>query len=126
MWSIWHKAVEVNEWRACIAPASISKQYVFCLPYTSESVKHKFLDCIKTRRAWRWATCITYELCFARCGPEIMILSLGNKRYLGSGSRRSLTRRSKFGIYLEASLFGSYGLRGMTRFLIMWSDTRLR
>ena len=25
MWSIWHKAVAVNEWRARIAPASTSK-----------------------------------------------------------------------------------------------------
>ena len=42
MWSIWHKAVAVNKWRAKIAPASISKQCPFCLPNTSESVKHKF------------------------------------------------------------------------------------
>ena len=34
IWSIWHKAVAVNEWRARIAPASISKQCVFCLPNT--------------------------------------------------------------------------------------------
>ena len=40
IWSIWHKAVAVNEWRARIA--SISKQCVVCLPNTSESVKHKF------------------------------------------------------------------------------------
>lgn len=26
--SIWHKAITVNEWRACIALASISKQHV--------------------------------------------------------------------------------------------------
>ena len=26
MWFIWHKAVATNEWRALIAPASISKQ----------------------------------------------------------------------------------------------------
>ena len=50
-WSIWHKAVAVNEWRARIAPASISKQCVFCMPNTSESVKHKFWDCIQARRA---------------------------------------------------------------------------
>ena len=29
IWSIWHKAVAVNEWRANIALASISKQYFF-------------------------------------------------------------------------------------------------
>jgi hypothetical protein len=37
------------EWRARIAPASISKQCIFCLPNTSESVKHKFWDCIQVR-----------------------------------------------------------------------------
>ena len=39
LWSIWHKAVAVNEWRARIAPASISKQCIFCLPNTTESVQ---------------------------------------------------------------------------------------
>jgi hypothetical protein len=68
MWSIWHKAVAVNEWRARIAPASISRQCVFCLPNTSESVKHKFWDCIQARRAWRWATFIMHELCGVRSG----------------------------------------------------------
>ena len=46
IWSIWHKAVAVSEWRARIAPASISKQCVFCLPNTSESIKHIFWVCI--------------------------------------------------------------------------------
>jgi hypothetical protein len=49
MWSIWHKVVAVNEWRAQIRLASISKQCPFCLPNTSESVKHKFWDCIQVR-----------------------------------------------------------------------------
>ena len=68
LWSIWHKAVAVNEWRARIAPASISKQCVFCLPNTSELVKHKFWDCIQARRAWRWATFIMHELSGVRSG----------------------------------------------------------
>lgn len=55
MWSIWHKAVAVNEWRARIVPFSISKQCIFCLPYTCESVKHRFWECIQARRAWRRA-----------------------------------------------------------------------
>ena len=70
MWSIWHKAVAVNEWRARIAPASISKQCIFCLPHTSESVKHKFWDCIQTRKAWRWATRIMKDLCGVRSGND--------------------------------------------------------
>ena len=40
----------------------------FCLPGTSESVKHKFWDCIQARRAWRWATYIMQELCGVRTG----------------------------------------------------------
>ena len=68
LWSIWHKAVAVNEWRAKIAPAFISKQCPFCLPNTSESVKHKFWDCIQARRAWRWASFIMRELCGVRTG----------------------------------------------------------
>ena len=66
---IWHKAVVINEWRARIAPVSISKRCVFCLPNTSESVKHKFWDCIQARRAWRWATYIMHE-----CQPQIPTL----------------------------------------------------
>ena len=53
MWLVWHKDVVVNEWRARIALASIYEQCVFCLPNTSESVKHNFWDCIQARRAWR-------------------------------------------------------------------------
>ena len=68
MWSIWHKAVAVNEWRARVVPVSISKQCIFCLPNTSESVQHKLWDCIQTRRAWRWATFIMHELCGVRNG----------------------------------------------------------
>lgn len=46
------KTVAVNEWRACIALVSISKQCGFCLANTSESGKHKFWDCIQARRVW--------------------------------------------------------------------------
>lgn len=42
MWSIWPKVVEIYDWNACIAPASIFKQCKFCLPSTSKLVKHKF------------------------------------------------------------------------------------
>ena len=63
MWSIWHKVVIINEWRA-----STSKQCVFCLPNTSELVKHEFWDYIQMRRAWRWATVLMCELCGFRIG----------------------------------------------------------
>lgn len=32
IWSIWHKVVAVNEWRACNAPTSFSMQCVFLPP----------------------------------------------------------------------------------------------
>ena len=66
MWSIWHKVVAMNEWRACIAPASTPKRCVCCLPNTNESDKHKFWDCIQAQRVWRWATFIIHELCGVR------------------------------------------------------------
>ena len=46
----------------------ISKQCIFCLPNASESVKHKFWDCIQARRAWRWAMFIMHELCGVKTG----------------------------------------------------------
>ena len=67
-WSIWHKVVAVNEWRAQIASISIYEQCIFCLPNTSEAVKHKLWDYIQARRAWRWATFIMHELCSVRSG----------------------------------------------------------
>ena len=66
IWSMWHKAMIVNEWKAHTAPASILKQCIFFLPNTSELVKHNFWDCIQAKRTWRWATYIMHELCGVR------------------------------------------------------------
>lgn len=84
MWFIWHEAMAVNEWRALIALASISKQCVCCRPNTSEFVKHKFWDCIQAWRAWRWATL----LCMNSAGLElaVLIVLIGNKLFLGKDS----------------------------------------
>lgn len=68
MWLVQDKVVVVNEWRAHIALALISKYYVFCLPNMNESVKHKFWDCIQATRAWRWATLIMHVLCGVTTG----------------------------------------------------------
>jgi hypothetical protein len=65
---MWHKVVDVDEWRVYIALASISEQCVFYLLNTSESVKHKLWDCIQARRAWRWVTFIMHELYRVRTG----------------------------------------------------------
>ena len=79
MWSIWHKAVAIHEWRARIAPASISKQCPFCLPNISESIKHKFRDYIQVRRVWRWATFIIHDICGGSTGnyDSLLEASLG-------------------------------------------------
>lgn len=51
MRSIWHKAIAITEWKANIAPHSISKRRVICIPNSSELVKHKFWDCTHVRCA---------------------------------------------------------------------------
>ncbi len=53
---------------AKIAPAIISKQCIFCLPNTSESVKYNFYDCIQARWAWHWTTYIMHKLYGVRSG----------------------------------------------------------
>jgi hypothetical protein len=50
IWSIWQKVVIVNEWRACITHVSISKQFIFYLPNTSELIKHNIWECIQARK----------------------------------------------------------------------------
>ena len=46
-----------------------------------------------------------------------MIVSIGSKLSLGKCYSRNMALRSKFGTSLEASLFGSFGLNAITRFL---------
>lgn len=66
--TIGKRLAKIKELSARIGPASISKQGVFCLPNTSELVKHKLWNCIQARRAWRWATYIVHKLCGVRTG----------------------------------------------------------
>lgn len=68
MWSLWHKAMVVNEGRDGIMPTSISKQCFHGLPNTRKLVKHKFFKSIQARRAWPWATFIMHKLCGVRIG----------------------------------------------------------
>lgn len=61
---IWHKAVVVDELRACIVPASISKQCVFLPPQYKQTIEDKSWDCIiQAQQTWRWANFIMHELC---------------------------------------------------------------
>ena len=46
--------------------SALRRQCVFCLPNTSELVKHKIWDCIQANRAWRWATFIMHKCCGIR------------------------------------------------------------
>ena len=63
---------------------------------------------------------------FAGLGPAITIVSIGNKRCSGKGFRRSIVRKSLFGIYLEGSLFGPFGLSVMTKCSIKNNGIYLR
>ena len=124
MWSIWHKAVVANEWRARIAPVSISKQCVFCLPNTSKLVKHKLWDCIQAGRAWRWATFIMHELCGVGAGNYNSFIE--SKPCLGKGYLRNTAKRLNFGTSLGVSRSGPYGLSSMTKCSTMNNGTSLR
>lgn len=88
--TIRHKVITVNEWRACIAPACISKQCgFFCLPTISESIKHNFWDCIQARCAWWWPT---FNMSSMELGRETMIVFIGSKPSLGKEVLRNLLR----------------------------------
>lgn len=91
MWSIWHNTIVVNERRARIALASISKQCVLCPPNTSESVKHKLWGCIQVRRSWRWATFIMHELCRVTTGNY----EIGNKNFFGEMIPKKIVKKIK-------------------------------
>jgi hypothetical protein len=124
MWSIWHKVVDVDEWRVYIAPASISKQCVFYLLNTSESVKHKLWDCIQARRAWRWATFIMHELYKVRTGNYN---SFDWKQALfGDMVSNKYEKCVKFGTSLGVLHFGPFGLNVMTKCSIINTGTSLR
>ena len=114
MWSIWHKAVAINEWKVCIVSAFISKQCVFCLPNMSESTKHKFWDCIQARRAWRRATFIMPE----HCGVRIDNYDSFNWKQAIFGERipKKYGRKIKSWHLLRGtSCFGTFGLNAMSK-----------
>ena len=60
----------------------------------------------------------------AGCDPVTMIASIGSKLSLGKGSLRNIARQLRFGIFLEASLCGPFGLNGTTRSLIISNGMR--
>ena len=52
-----------------------------------------------------------------------MIVSIGNKSCLENGFRKNIVRKCPFGIFLEKSLIGLFGLNAMTRCLIKNNGT---
>ena len=113
MWSIWHKAVAVNERRARITPASISKQCIFYLPNTSELVKHKFRDCIQARGAWRWAMYIMHELCRVRIGNYDSFHC--KQAMFGERTRKKFRKQIKIWHLLHGITCGPFGSNRMTK-----------
>ena len=90
-----------------------------CLPNASESVKHKFWDCIQARRAWRWTTCIMHELCGVRTRNYYNF----NWKQALFGKRIPKKYDSQndynFGIFLGELLFEPFGSNAMTKCFIM-------
>ena len=113
MWPLWHKAILVNKRRGCIARVFISKQYIFCLPNTSELVKHEFWDWIQAWTAWWRTTFIMLELCEVKTNSYDSFN--WNKPSLGKGFLRKSLRKSWFGTSSVAWHFGPYGSNTMTK-----------
>ena len=111
--STWSRAIAVNEWRARIALTFISKECVFYIPNTRETIKPKIWDCIQTRRVWRWATYIMHELCgVTTCNYD----SLNWKQILfGERIPKTYNKWFTFGTSLGVSLFGLFGSNAMTK-----------
>ena len=130
-WFIWHKAKTVNECKAYIAPASISKQCVFLafrtrvmgLKTSSRiACKHGELD--------SGATFIMQELCRLWTGNYDSLH--WNKPSLGRDFLRSSLRKWRYGTSSVALFFELFGLSVMTVCLAkndgmhLWSNTSSR
>lgn len=53
IWSIKHQMAAVNDWHAKIS-INIFAHCTYYLPFTKETFKHRFWDCIRARRTWKW------------------------------------------------------------------------
>jgi hypothetical protein len=60
LWSVYHKAVAVNHWRAQIGP-HINSMCVCCPNNVPETVLHRFIFCTRTRLAWEYGLTILYK-----------------------------------------------------------------
>lgn len=60
IWSIWHKAIAVNDWRGKYA-LNINNTCVFCLGVV-ETILHCFWECPRVQRTWAWCLDIIHAL----------------------------------------------------------------
>ena len=58
VWSVWHKAITVNEWRQKINQ-NIDISCPFC-PSISESILHRFWGCAQARSTWEWCSALIH------------------------------------------------------------------
>ena len=93
----------VDEWRAHIAPISIVKQLVYCLPMLVNWLNTNFGIALKLGEhgnGWH-SSCMN----FVGLGPTTMMILIGNKPSLGKGFLRSLPKKSRFGAFSKELLF---------------------
>jgi hypothetical protein len=87
-------------------------------------VKHNLWECIRARRAWRWAMFIMHELCGVRSGNYD---SFNLETNIVWGRFPKITaKRLKFSTSLGLLHFGSFGLNAMTMRSTMNNGTNLR
>ena len=68
VWSIWHKAVAINAWRARFIQ-DIKNEYHLWMVDTTKTIAHRFRDCRFAKRAWDFSVGIL----------NTMITQLGQK-----------------------------------------------
>lgn len=124
VWSIWHKAVDVNEWRARIAPASISKQCVFAflIPVSQSSTNFGIVFKQEEGKDGPRVLCIN----FVGLDLVTMIVSIGNKFCSRKWSPRNMVKWLNFGNFLRALHFEPSRLHKVTKCSIKHNGTNLR
>ena len=121
IWSIWHKAVVVNEWRARIAPATIPSNVDFAplLRASWWNINYGTTFRLGGLRGGLPSSCKN----FAVLGRITWIVLTGSKRCLERRSRASMDLKLKFGNYSETSHFRPFGLNEMTIYSTNPRDT---
>lgn len=105
--------VAVNEWRARIAPATISKQCEFCLRTRVSQSSINYGTAFKLRGfgGGQRSSCRN----FVELGPATRIVLTGNKSCSEKGFHVNMAQKLRFGTFLEASHFGPSRSNGMTK-----------